>query len=101
MNIVILLFVGMVLIDLVIVITTQRDLIRAEISKGDMVLSRLEDDALATVLWENIGSHSECKVKIGNILSEADVSCALIMGKDQGKLYFGGNKCTTDNELLE
>ncbi len=100
-NIVVLLFVGMILIDLVIVITTQRDLIRAEISKGDMVLSRLEDEALTIALWENIGSHPECKVKIGNLLSNAGVTCALIMGKDSGQLYFGKKNCTADNKLLK
>ena len=100
-NIVVLLFVGMILIDIVIVVTTQRDLIRAEISKGDLVLSRLEDDALATSLWENIGIHAESKAKMSKILYEAGIACALIMGKDQGQLYFGENKCTTDNELVK
>ena len=100
-SIVVLLFVGMILIDIVIVVTTQRDLIRAEISKGDLVLSTLEDDALATSLWENIGIHPESKAKMSKILYEAGITCALIMGKDQGQLYFGENKCTTDNELVK
>ena len=61
MNIVILLVMAMISIDLVIIVTIQKDLIRAEISKGEMVLARLEEHALAAALWDNIGSHSESK----------------------------------------
>jgi signal transduction histidine kinase len=101
MNIVILLVMAMVLIDLVIIVTTQRDLIRAEILKGEMALSRLEDYALATSLWEDIASHSESKARISKILNEAGISCALIMGKNSGRIYFGENHGTTDDDLIK
>jgi signal transduction histidine kinase len=99
MNIVILLVMAMILINLVIMVTTQRDLIRAEISKGEMVLARLEEHALAANLWEDIGSHSESKARIRKILDEAGINCALIMGKNSGRLYFGENLATHDKDL--
>lgn len=95
-----LLFVAMVLIDLVIVITTQNELIRAEVSRGDILLARLQDDLIDTCLWENIGSHSAAKARIMNMLSEAGVSCALIMGRDSGQLYFGERQCSTQKSLV-
>jgi signal transduction histidine kinase len=98
-NIVILLVVAMILINLVIVVTIQRDLIRAEIAKGEMVLARLEEHALDTALWEDIGSHSDSKAKIRNILDEAGIQSALIMGKNSGRLYFGENLATHDEDL--
>jgi signal transduction histidine kinase len=101
MNIVMLLIVAMILINLVIVATTQRDLIRAEISKGEMLLSRLEEYALDNSLWENIGSNTESKARISKILDEAETGCALIMGKNNGQLNFGKDSCTTENELIK
>jgi signal transduction histidine kinase len=98
-NIVILLVVAMLLINLVIVVTFQRDLIRAEISKGEMVLASVQEHALASALWEDIGSHSASKAKIREILDEAGIHCALIMGKNGGRLYFGENLATHDEDL--
>jgi signal transduction histidine kinase len=95
-----LLFVAMVLIDLVIVVTTQNELIRAEISKGDILLAGLQDDLIDTRLWENIGSHSALKMKIMSIFDEAGVSCALIMGRDGGELCFGEKQCSAQKKLV-
>ena len=95
-----LLFVAMVLIDLVIVVTTQNELIRAEISKADILLAGLQDDLIDTGLWENIGSHSALKMKIMSIFDEAGVSCALIMGRDGGELCFGEKQCSAQKKLV-
>jgi signal transduction histidine kinase len=100
MNIVILLMMAMISIDLVIIVTIQKDLIRAEISKGEMVLARLEEHALAAAMWDNIGSNSESKARIRKILDEAGIHCALIMGKDSGRLYFGENLADRDTDLV-
>ena len=99
-NIVILLVVAMILINLVIVVTIQRDLIIAETTKGEMVLARLEEQALAAALWEDMGSYSAAKAKIRKILDEAGIKCALIMGKDSGRLYFGENMPAHDGDLV-
>ena len=95
-----LLFVAMVLIDIVIVVTTQNEIVRAEVSKGDILLARLQDDLIDTCLWENIGSHSASKIKIMNILDEAGVSCALILGRDGGELCFGEKQCPEQKKLV-
>lgn len=99
MNIVTLLVVAMILINLVIIVTIQKDLIRAEISKGEMVLAGLEEHALSAALWEDMGSHSASKAKIRKILDEGGVHCALIMGINSGRLYFGENPGTQDEDL--
>jgi signal transduction histidine kinase len=95
-----LLFVAMVLIDLVIVVTTQNEIVRAEVSKGDILLARLQDDLIDTCLWENIGSHSASKIKIMNILDEAGVSCAMILGRDGGEICFGEKQCPEQKKLV-
>ena len=100
MNIVVLLVVAMLLINLVILVTIQRDLIQAETTKGEMVLARLEEQALAAALWEDMGSHSASKAKIRRILDEAGIQCALIMGKNSGRLYFGENMPAHDGDLV-
>jgi signal transduction histidine kinase len=99
-NIVILLVMAMVLIDLVVIVTIQRHLIQAEISRGELVLSRLKEQALAATLWEDMGSHYESKARIRNILDEAGIHCALIMGKESGRLYFGGHQATPGSDLM-
>lgn len=101
LNIAILLFVAMILINLVIVMTTQRDLIQAEVSKADILLSWIEDSVLRTSLWKNIGSHSASKAKIIDKLNETGVSCALIMGDNNRQLHFGEKRCTSQNELIK
>ena len=98
-NIAVLLFVAMFLIDIVAVVTAQRDLIQTEISKGDFLLSRLQEDLADAPMWLNIESYSGAKAGIMNLLDEAGVSCALIMGRDSGHLYFGGTQCNQQNEL--
>ena len=98
-NIVILLVVAMILINLVVVVTVQRDLIRAEVTKGEMVLTRLEEHVLPVALWEDMGSHFDSKAKIRKILDEAGIHSALIMGKNHGRLFFGENLATHDEDL--
>lgn len=98
-NIVILLVVAMILINLVVVVTVQRDLIQAEVTKGEMILTRLEEHVLPVALWEDMGSHFDSKAKIRKILDEAGIHCALIMGKNHGRLFFGENLATHDEDL--
>jgi signal transduction histidine kinase len=98
-NIAILLFMAMFLINIVAVVTAQRDLIQAEISKGDLLLLRLQKNLVDTPLWRNLESHSGSKARITQLLDETDAACALIMGRDSGQLYFGENQCDQQNEL--
>jgi two-component system NtrC family sensor kinase len=99
-NIALLLLVAMVLIDLVITLTAQRDLIRAEVSKANAVISRLEDYVLSGSLWENVGFQAEFKARIIDLFNQTGVSCAVILRTTGGQVYFAERQCTSQNELL-
>jgi two-component system NtrC family sensor kinase len=99
-NIALLLVVAMILIDLVISLTAQRDLIRAEVARGNAVISGLEDYVLDSSLWENVGSQAEFKARIIHLFDQTGVSCAMILGTADSQVYFGERQCTSQNELL-
>lgn len=100
-NIAILFFVAMLLINIVTVITAQRDIVRKEVARGQFVLSALETALLKSVRPESDPSPSISRAEINRLLTEAGVSDAQLVGKNNERLSFGTSPKTLQDELLK
>ncbi len=87
-NIAILFFVAMLLINIVTVMTAQREIIRREVSLGHFILSTLEADLLKSLNLESDPSSSIARAEVNRLLTEAGVTGALILGKHNERDFF-------------
>ena len=99
-NITLSLFIGMFSINLVTMMTAQRNLIRAEISKGQTIARVLGDHFLIDLFAED-GSAAFAKAKLGETLDEAGVECFLLLGQHPQQISFGVKRCAPQDELVD
>jgi signal transduction histidine kinase len=99
-NIAILFFVAMLLINVVTVMTAKRDIIRKEASKGYFILSTLEEDLLKSLRFERDPSANSSRAEINRLLTEGGISRALVLGKNNETIYFGTHQELLQKELL-
>ena len=100
-NIAILLFVAMLLINIVTVMTAQRDIIRKEVSKGQFILSSLIGDLLTCLNFDSDATPSISRARVNRMLAEAGVSGALILGKHKGQVVFGNSPKSLQDVLVK
>jgi len=100
-NIAILFFVAMLLINIVTLMTAQRDIVRKEVTKGQFILSTLETDLLKSLRFESGPSPSFSRAEVNRLLTEAGVSGAQILGKNNERVYFGSNPKALQDELMK
>ncbi len=91
-NLAILLAVAMLLSDIIMVITAQRDLVQSEISKGNLIISEFESNLLksdddASVLLPGY------KERLDRLLKTAGFSCAVVQDKNSDILYSSESGC--------
>ncbi len=101
LNIAILLFVAMLLINIVTVMTAKRDIIRKEAARGQFILSALKVDLLNSL---NFGAGSRPHISTAQVfgpLAESGVTGALVLGKNSERLAFGRVSRTLQEELLK
>ncbi|RPH51937.1 MAG: sensor histidine kinase, partial [Desulfobacteraceae bacterium] len=97
-NLAILLAVAMLLADFIMIITIQRDLVQSEISKGDLIISEMENNLLKTY----DGSTSllpDYAERLGESLKVAGFSCAVVHDMNYKILYSGGSDCLLLDEI--
>ena len=100
-NIAILFFVAMLLINVVTVMTAQRDIVRNEVTRGQFVLSALEADLLKSLSLESNPSPSISRAEVNRLLTEAGVSDAQVLGKNSERISFGSSPKALQDELLK
>ena len=96
-TIALLLFLGMALINFVIVLTVQRDLLRAEINRAALLLS-----AVATQFSESaiVAVKNRSESVVGLMEKQPGVECLAAID-DQGRvIYTGGAGCRTEELLV-
>jgi two-component system NtrC family sensor kinase len=99
-NITMFLLLGMLSIDLVTMMTAQRNLIRAETAKGKAV-ARLIGDYLRThPIWEDFSQQADAKAHLGRTLAEAGASCFFLLNRNQQQMSFGAGLCGSPEEIL-
>jgi signal transduction histidine kinase len=94
-----LLLVGMVSIDLVTMMTAQRNLIRSEVSKGKAIARLVAGYLIAQPTWEDFLQSSDTRAQLGFALDEAGASCLVLLGRNQQQLGFGISRCTLQEEV--
>ena len=90
-NLAILFFVAMLLINIVTVMTAQRDIVRKEVARGQFILAALEGDLLKSLSLERGPFPSISRAEVNRLLSEAGVSDAQVLGKNNQQVSFGSN----------
>jgi len=100
-NIAILFFAAMLLINIVTVMTAQREIIRKEVSLGHFILSTLEADMLKSLNLESDPSSSISRAEVNRLLTEAGVTGALILGKHNERVSFRSSPKALQDELVK
>ena len=98
-NIAILFFIAMLLINVVTVMTAKRDIIRKEVSKGFFVLSTLEEDLLMSLHFEQDPAANDSRTKVKRLIAEAGIASAMVLGKNNEIIHFGSNARVLKDEL--
>lgn len=99
-NIGIILLVGMLLIGFVTMMTAQRDMVRSEILRGNLLISSFNENLIHYSVQKNPTRPSHFKSSFDKMLHEAGFSCALIMDSHKKQIYFGGSNCDLKDELI-
>jgi signal transduction histidine kinase len=81
--------------------TAQRDIIRNEVSKGQFILSILETDLLKSLKFETNPAPTSSRAYIFRLLTEAGVSHALVLGKNNKQFLFGNTPKALQDEMMK
>jgi signal transduction histidine kinase len=100
-NIAILLFVAMLLVNIVTVMMAQRDIIRKEVSKGQIILLTVKADLIRSLKFELERSPTASRANVFRLLTEAGVTSALVSGRNNEKILFGDLPKTLQEELMK
>jgi signal transduction histidine kinase len=99
-NIAILFFIAMLLINVVTVMTAKRDIIHKEASKGLFILSTLEEDLLMSLHFEQNPGSNKSRAEVNRLFAEAGISSALVRGKNNEMFLYGTSTEPLQNELM-
>ena len=99
-NIAVLFFIAMLLINVVTVLTAKRDIIRKEASRGFFILSTLEEDLLRSLHFERDPGANTSRAEVNRLLTQAGISSALVRGKNNEMIHFGTSTEPLQNELM-
>ena len=86
-NVAVLLFLAMFLIDLVTIVTVKRELIRSEVFKADILLSTFERNLFGSILAYGRGPDASPVMALTQMLSDPQLAAALILDRN-GKQIF-------------
>lgn len=100
-NIAILFLVAMLLVNIVTVMTAQRDIIRKEVSRGQFILSTIEADLLKSINYETNPAPTYSRAHIFQLLTEAGVSNALVLDKNNKRFLFGDTPKALQDEMMK
>jgi len=99
LNLALLLLLGMLSIDLVTTVTAQRNLIRAEISKGKAVSSLIAGYLNEHAVWEKMSTISDFRSRVGPALNEAGACGLVLIDRNQRRVSFGLNHCAAEDAI--
>jgi len=99
LNLALLLLLGMVSIDLVTMVTAQRNLIRSEITKGKAVSGLIAGYLIEHAAWEHVPPISEFRNQVGLALNEAGASCLVLVDRNRRRISFGLNRSAPEDTI--
>lgn len=98
-NLALLLLLAMFSIDFILVIMTQRDLIRSEISKGNIFISSMERQIINLLeAGDNPGRKIDREI-FSEMIVDDGFSCAVVLDGGTNSLYFYGQRCAMQDML--
>jgi signal transduction histidine kinase len=100
-NIAILFFVAMLLVNVITVMTAQRDIIRNEVSKGQFLLSVIKTDLLKSLKLETASPATSSRAQVFQLLTEAGVAHALVLGRNDERIFFGSPPGALQDQLMK
>ena len=100
-NIAIILLVGMLLIGFVTMMTAQRDMVRSEILRGNLLISSFNETLINFSAQKNPTHPYNFKSSFDRMLYENGFICALIIDSRKKQIYFGGSHCDFKDKLIE
>jgi two-component system NtrC family sensor kinase len=95
----ILLLLAMVSIDFVMVMMVQRDMIRFEITRGNLILSAIETKMNTFSRFEDNTEHSSTLDDLDRMIAEEGFSCTLILDGNNRPIYSDSRRCPFKDEL--
>jgi signal transduction histidine kinase len=98
-NIAMLMFLGMVLIDLVMMATVKRELIQSEMSKADILLTHIENILLSVASEGRPAQQLRNEPFMMQMVDDAQFECALIMGDIGEQMYPAGQTVVSYEKL--
>jgi signal transduction histidine kinase len=98
-NLALLLLLGMLSIDLVTMVTAQRNLIRSEVSKGKAVARMLADDFSEHATREGLLPLSDLRGRLGPMFDESGAGCIVLTDRHHRRISFGASRCAPEEEL--
>ena len=101
LNIAILFFVAMLLINIVAMMTAKRDIIRQEASRGHFLISLLTTDLLEILDIGTASKTQASRAQVFGLLAESGVAGALVLGKNSERVAFGQSSPALQNELIK
>jgi signal transduction histidine kinase len=92
---ILLLFIAMFLINVVIVLTHHRHLLRAEIDRTDLILTALEKS-----VWDDSESvNKSIASRIGPLIRQSNLVCTAVLNKIGDPIFYGGPECHVKEKL--
>jgi signal transduction histidine kinase len=101
LNLAILFFVAMLLINIVAMLTAKREIIRKEVSRGHFLVSILTADLLDILDLGITSAPQNSRVQVFGLLAEAGVTGAMVVGKNQKRMAYGKISAALQNELFK
>lgn len=99
MNIALLLLAAMLLTNIVIIVSVQNLLVRAEISKGHLMIRSMET-ILGNVLKSDfIMLNHHIESGMNNLLYKSGADCAIVLDKSLNLIYMNGINCEAHNQI--
>ncbi|MBU1712471.1 MAG: hypothetical protein KKD47_05135 [Proteobacteria bacterium] len=95
----ILLAVAMLLVDLIMVITAQREYVQSAVSKGYLLVYDIEKHLIKTPDSDNLILQPDYSDKLGGILNIAGFSCAIIEDRNSDIIYPDSPDCPLLDEV--
>jgi len=95
----VLLMFSMALIGFVMIITAQKALVRSEISKGYGFISGIETGFMISSKSEDVLTDSGFQAGLRKMLTDAEISCVLVLHKIENRIYSDGKNCELNDEL--
>jgi signal transduction histidine kinase len=100
LNITVFLLIGMVSIDVVTMLTAQRNLVRNELTKGKALVRILRDHLVSHIPWEDQPESEHSRERLHTALTEAGIDCFFLLARNVQHIGFGTQTCSKDDEIV-